>query len=100
MSELTRATYFAQNNCLYPLPAAPCPRYPYPLENVPQCKGPCVRPSVREIYGEPTPTELYGDAVGNPLIYYHYPTSMLSLSTLTIPPHPQPFEAGRPYHSA
>jgi hypothetical protein len=91
MSQLTRRTYFAENDCMYQAPHQACPRYHYPLEQRKPCKAQCHKPA--SMAGNPQPAQLYGDAVGydgGTGAYYYHHAQPYPLSALTIPPHQGP----------
>ena len=102
--ELKYEFYFPPNSCMPKdngfMPGK-CPKYPYPLTNIPTCSSiyvPCTSsaPVDTTIYGtNPAPSELYGDTLamdgGDGLFYYHNPYS--SDMSLT-------YSKNQPYHFA
>jgi hypothetical protein len=108
--ELQYELYFPPNRCMAQdaaLNPAQCPKYPYPLQNVPMCPSlytPCTAAAANSDKGgngpqnaptpkDPQPSELYGDVLGmnegTGSFYYHSPNPTrfdLSL-TYTQPPN-------------
>jgi len=103
--ELKYELYFPPNSCMPKDEGmGKCPRYPYPLQNIPTCSSiyvPCASsdntPADKSIYGKTVnPSELYGDALamneGDGLFYYHNPYGFDMSLTYD---HRQPFHYAR-----
>ena len=89
--------YFPENACMFMSSndISKCRKIPYPLENIPACSMPCLKVPDKSIFGDPVPSELYGNALGmdggDGLYYYHDPNAPKSLSVLTYPSRVQPY---------